>query len=308
MKIFKPKFWDKNYHTFLSVILFPVSLVYQLIVFLKKKISAKKNFPIPIICIGNIYIGGTGKTPLAIKTFEILKELNKNPVIIKKDYANHKDEILLLKNYSNILVSKNRVDAINEAIKKAFDCVILDDGYQDFQIKKNLNIVCFHKNQKIGNGQTLPSGPLRESLRSLRDSQIVLLNGIKDMEFENKLKKYNPGLKFFYYSYLTKNIENFKNKKLIAFAGIGNPNNFFDFLKINHLNLIKEVSYPDHYEYSEKELDSLSEMEKQHKAKLITTEKDYFRINPLFRKRVSYIPIKVKLEDKDFKDTIKKFI
>jgi len=191
MKIFKPKFWDQNYHTFFSIVLFPISLIYQLIVFLKKITTNKKNFSVPIVCVGNIYVGGTGKTPLAIKIFEVLKELNKNPIIIKKDYASHKDEILLLKNYSKVLVSKNRTDAINEAIKKTFDCVVLDDGYQDFQIKKKLNIICFHKNQKIGNGQTFPSGPLRENLKSLINCQLVLINGIRDMEFENKLKKYN---------------------------------------------------------------------------------------------------------------------
>ena len=118
MKILKPKFWDQDYYTFFSLLLLPISFLYQILISLKKLITIKKKFSIPIICVGNIYIGGTGKTPLAIKIFEILKELNKNPVIIKKSYKNHKDEISLIKNYGKILTSKKRVDAINDAIEK----------------------------------------------------------------------------------------------------------------------------------------------------------------------------------------------
>ena len=189
MKILKPKFWDQNYYTFFSLFLLPISFFYQILISLKKLITIKKKFPIPIICVGNIYIGGTGKTPLAIKIFEILKELNKNPVIIKKSYKNHEDEISLIKNYSKILTSKKRANAINDAAEKKFNCAVLDDGYQDFEIKKNLNIICFNIDQKIGNGFTIPSGPLRQNLRSLKECNLILINGKKDVEFEQKLLK-----------------------------------------------------------------------------------------------------------------------
>ena len=303
MKFLKPKFWDHEY-SFFSLILLPLSLIYQLLIFFRKNFIKQKSFPIPIICIGNIYIGGTGKTPLAIKTFEILKSLNKKPVIIKKNYQNQKDEILLLKNYCKVITAKNRIEGITNSIEKGFDTIILDDGFQDIQIKKNLNILCFNSFQKIGNGLTLPSGPLRENLKSLKNCHYVFLNGEKDLTFENKLKKYNPTLEFLYYSYYSKNINEFKNRKLVAFAGIGNPINFFNFLKTNRLNVVKEISYPDHYSYSDKELDNLKKIEKAHNAKLITTEKDYFRINPIFRKRVNYLPIKIKIDEDLFKKKI----
>ena len=309
MKILKPKFWDQDYYTFFSLFFLPISFFYQILISLKKLITIKKKFSIPIICVGNIYIGGTGKTPLAIKIFEILKELNKNPVIIKKSYKNHKDEISLIKNYGKILTSKKRVDAINDAIEKKFNCAVLDDGYQDFEIKKNLNIICFNINQKIGNGYTIPSGPLRQNLRSLKECNLILINGKKDVEFEQKLLKYNSKLIFFYYNYYAKNLLDLKNKKLIAFAGIGNPKNFFNFLKLNQLNIVKEVSYPDHHQYTEKELDYLIELEKKYIAKLITTEKDSFRMNVFFRKKFIVVPIEVKFQDeKNFKNTIQKFI
>jgi len=233
----------------------------------------------------------------------------KRPIIIKKNYENQKDEVELIKKYSKVLVCEERDVGINRAIEKKLDLIILDDGYQDHSIKKNLNIVCFNSKQKIGNGQTLPSGPLRENLSSLKMCNLVLINGRRDVEFEEKLKKYNFGLKFFYFSYHLKNPNEFKNRKLIAFAGIGNPENFFDLLKINRLNVIEEINFPDHYNYSEKELEKLTDLEKKYGAKLVTTEKDYLRINSIYRRKFGVIPVKVKIDrEEDFFEFTKKFI
>ena len=219
MKIYKPKFWDKKYHTFFSIILWPISFLYQIVISIKETAASKKKFSIPVICVGNIYLGGTGKTPLSIKIWEIFKD-EKRPVVLKKNYKNHQDEIELIKKYCKILVSDKRSDGINRAIEKNFDLVIMDDGFQDFEIVKNLNIICFNSQQGIGNGYTIPSGPLRENLKSLKKCQIILINGKKNLQFEDKLKIYNNKLEFFYFNYFIKNVNEFKNKKLIPFAGI----------------------------------------------------------------------------------------
>ena len=185
--------------------------------------------------------------------------------------------------------------------------MILDDGFQDFTIRKNLNIICFNDNQKVGNGLNIPAGPLRENLSALKRCNIVFINGKKNLEFEEKLKKNNRNLSFYYFNYYSKNSEEFKNKKLIAFAGIGNASNFFRLLKSERLNVVKEIEFPDHYNYSEKNLDDLIEMEKKYKAKLITTEKDYLRISTFKRRRFSYLPIKVSIEqESDFLELLKK--
>ena len=308
MKIYKPKFWDKKYHTFFSIILWPISFLYQIAISIKKTAASKKKFSIPVICVGNIYLGGTGKTPLSIKIWEIFKD-EKRPVVLKKNYKNHQDEIELIKKYCKILVSHERGDGINRAIEKNFDLVIMDDGFQDFEIVKNLNIICFNSQQGIGNGYTIPSGPLRENLKSLKKCQIILINGKKNLQFEEKLKIYNNKLEFFYFNYFIKNVNEFKNKKLIPFAGIGNPENFFQLLKDSHLNIVKEINFPDHYEYKQADLDNLVAMENKYKAKLVTTEKDYLRISPFNRRRFEMLPIKVNIhEEKKFSQSIKKFI
>ncbi len=309
MKLLKPKFWDQNYFTVASLLLLPLSFLYKFFLFLRKKIYSQKRFPIKIICVGNIYVGGTGKTPIVLNICKILKEMGQNPIIIRKEYKNHEDEISIIKKNNKIITAKKRKDGIKNAIEKKYNFAVLDDGLQDLNIKKDLNIVCFHSSQKIGNGFVIPSGPLREGLDELQKCQVVLINGKKDIEFEQKLKVYNPMLEFFYYRYIPKNIDNLKNKKLIAFAGIGNPINFFDLLKENHLNVLKEVSFPDHYNYNDKDLYNLQKLEDQYKAKLITTEKDFLRMNSFIRKKYSYIKIEIKFDDEEgFYNRIKKIV
>ena len=137
MKFFKPKFWDKNQISLFSILLFPITLLIKLLIFFKKIFIKKYQFSIPIICVGNIYLGGTGKTPLCIELFSILKSLNKNPAFIRKKYESFQDEINLLKRIGSTYESEKRIDAINDAIQNKADVVILDDGFQDFSINKN---------------------------------------------------------------------------------------------------------------------------------------------------------------------------
>ena len=308
MKMNKPKFWDKQYITFFSVILWPLSFFYQILLSVKKSLSKNKKFSTPIICVGNIYVGGTGKTPIASKIFEIFKN-EKNPIIIKKNYKNQKDEIKLIEKYCRVLTPEKRIDGIYQAQKRNFDIIILDDGYQDFEIKKNLNIVCFNSKQKLGNGLVIPAGPLRQGLNSLSYCDIILFNGKQDIDFENKLKKFNPKLEFVYYDYISKDIDNFKNDKIIAFAGIGNPGNFFEFLKDNNLNIKKQIEYPDHYYYSKKNLDYLLDLKYKYSAKLLTTEKDYMRIDASNRENFDFVSITPYFRNLDFfKNLIRKNI
>jgi len=190
MKILKPKFWEKK-NNLISFLLLPISFFLQILSKIKKKLTFENSFKIPVICVGNIYLGGTGKTPLCILIVNELKKHNKNPAIIKKFYSKHIDEHNLINNrLSCLFLDAKRSRAINKAEKKQHDVAILDDGFQDCSIKKNLNILCFNSNQLIGNGMTLPSGPLRENMNALKKTQIVLINGNKDNEFEKKNSKY----------------------------------------------------------------------------------------------------------------------
>ncbi len=295
MKLKKPLFWSKNNNLF-SFILFPFSLLIQLLFFFKNIFLKTKKISIPVICVGNIYLGGTGKTPLSIEIVRILKKFNMAPVLVKKFYTDQFDEIDLI-NSKNIEIIKNssRYIALKEAEERGFKSVVLDDGFQDHSIYKDLSILCFNEKQLIGNGFTIPAGPLREPLSALRRSKIILINGKKNEDFENKIKSINNEINIFYSKYIAQNSHKFLNENILAFAGIGNPENFFDLLKENNINVEKKISFPDHYNYSKKELDKLLKISKENNLKLLTTEKDFFRIKHFNTTDIDYLTIKLEI-------------
>ena len=280
VKIFKPKFWDKGKFNFFSLILFPFSLVTLLIIYFKKHFIIKRKFKIPIICIGNIYIGGTGKTPTSILLAQEITKLGFRTAILRKLYKNHYDEYNQIKSsFSNLIVNKNRVKGLAELEYNNYDFAILDDGLQDYRIKKDLSIVCFNSNQLIGNGLVIPAGPLRESLNAIANVDLVLINGDKDEQFEKKLLKINRKLKILYSYYKPTNIEEFKNHNLLALAGIANPENFFKLLEKNNLIIREKLIFPDHYKFDKKEIQNIIAKAEKNNLKIVMTEKDFFKVN-----------------------------
>ncbi len=299
MKLIKPVFWKKKF-SFFAFLLLPITLLVMMLNFIKKKITKTLEFNIPIICVGNIFIGGTGKTPLTIFLAKELSNINKNPVILKKLYENQIDENELIKcNFNNLILDSNRVTGIKEAINKKYDTIIIDDGFQDYKIKKNLNIICFHKNQLIGNGYIIPSGPLRESLRSLKDAHIVVINGGKDLNFEKKILKINKNLQIFYSEYVPTNLASFKNKKLLALAAIGNPENFFEMLLENGLNIQKKHIFPDHHKFSKSEVLSIIKYSNLNNLHIVTTEKDYYKLRNFKEIKFEYLKIDLNIIEKN---------
>ena len=302
----KPKFWNNSNVSIWSIILFPFSVVYLLISKLNK-IKTSKKFRIPIVCVGNIYLGGTGKTPLALEIYNIYKSLGKNPGFVKKYYDYLEDEIEMLKNKGEIYISKNRIEAIDKLINSNKDIAILDDGFQDFTIKKSFSIICFNEKQWLGNRMLIPAGPLREKLSSIKRADCIFINGEKNKKIEEEIHYYNKEIKIYYSKYKPVKIEEFKNKKIIAFAGIGNPSNFFNLLEENNLNLLNKFTFPDHYNYKIKDLDKLVLEAEELNSILLTTEKDYFRINEDYKKKIKYIKVEIEIERKeDFVNLIKK--
>ena len=180
-----------------------------------------------------------------------------------------------------------------------FDSVILDDGFQDYTIKKNLSIICFNQNQMIGNGMVLPSGPLRESIYSLKRANIILINGEKNIKFENKILEINKDLEFFYSTYKPINLDEFKNKKLLAIAGIGNPENFFNLIENNNLKIDEKIIFPDHYKISKTEMQKILEKAEVKNYQIIMTEKDFFKIEKYKLKNIKYLKILLEINEQE---------
>ena len=308
MNFKKPKFWDYKEPGLISLLLLPFSYLVQIYnFFLTKK---NKIDGIKTICIGNIYLGGTGKTPLSIETIKILNSLNYKTCFIKKDYSDQVDEQRLLKSKGKLFCKKNRIDATNSAIKENFNVAIFDDGLQDKKIKYDISIVCFNQTIGVGNGLVLPSGPLRENLKSLKKYDAVFLNGNSSTElsFEKKIQEEFSNIKIFKSTYSIINLEELdNNERYLAFAGIGNFDNFIDLLKVNNINLVKTINYPDHYKYNDSDLKKIKEIAKFNKAKIITTEKDFLRINENNRNEINVVKIKLIINNNsEFTNFLKK--
>ena len=299
MKLFKPKFWKSN-KNFFTVLLIPLSLITWIYIILKKTFIQKVKFNIPVICVGNIFIGGTGKTPLSIHIARKLSENGKNHAIVRKYYKSHIDEHkMILSYYNKLILNLSRYKGIYEALEKGYDAVILDDGFQDYKIKKNLSIICFNSNQLIGNGYLFPSGPLRESLGSLKNANILIINGDRSLNFEQKILKIQKDLKIYYSNYKPLNIQEFKNKKLLAISGIGNPENFFKILKDNQMNIQKKMVYPDHYEFTKNEMLKITEYAKKNNFQIVMTEKDYYKIKDFSLENIKYLKVKLEIEKEE---------
>lgn len=298
-KISKPSFWNDRKSIF-PILLFPITFLVLCFLVIKRKIVKSREFNTPIICVGNIYLGGTGKTPLAIEIVKSLIENKKKPALVKKYYKNQLDEQNQIRSSLDCMIlNKSRIKAIEEAENKKFDLIVLDDGYQDLSFKKDMNIICFSSNQSIGNGFVIPSGPLRENLNTLKKADVALINGEKNLFLEEKIKKISDKIEIFYSKYSLLNLEKFRNKKLVAFAGIGNPENFFELLKKNNLNLQKCFKFPDHYHFSKKELKKILDYGEKNGFEIVTTEKDYLRIKNYGFSNINCIKIKLNIEQKN---------
>jgi tetraacyldisaccharide 4'-kinase len=172
-----------------------------------------------------------------------------------------------------------------------------------------LNILCFNERQLLGNGYTIPSGPLRENISSIKRSNIILVNGKKNKKFEKKINSISRKIKIFYSYYEPININKFKNKKILAFAGIGNPENFFSLLKKYKLNVKEKIAYPDHYLYTKNEMKELIKKAKKNKLILLTTEKDHFRIKHLGFREIGTLSIRIVIvKEREFVKELKKIL
>ncbi len=308
MKFKKPKFW--NNINFLSICLLPLSLITIIFNNLKTYIITGFRFDIPIICVGNIFIGGTGKTPLSIYIYNLLKKKRYRPAIVRKYYNSHLDEINLTKSkVKQFFYDRKRTLSISKAEAKKNDIIIMDDGLQDVSVIKDLNIICFNSFDLVGNGFLLPAGPLREQLHNIENYQIAIINGKRNIAFEKKLKSISNNIEIYQSKYIIKDLKRLRGKKILAFAGIGNPENFFDLLRDNGLKVKKEISFPDHYNYTKKEIENLISKAKDEALTLLTTEKDFFRIKKSGIKSINYVSVELKItNNKSFEKELLKYL
>ena len=302
MKFKKPKFWDLSKPNFISYFLIPLTLPIVLRNFLFQFLKKDKSLKIKTICVGNIYLGGTGKTSLSIKISEILKRLDIRVATVKKNYSDQKDEQLLLKQKTSLIIVDSRKDAIFQGINQNYNVLIFDDGLQETKIDFNIKLVCFKSKNWIGNGQLIPAGPMREKISSLKRFDAVFLNGNSTNfdKIQAQIKKVNLNIKIFKTFYKILNIQKYNlESKYLIFSGIGNPSDFKDILLENNFNVAREMIFPDHYDYTIKDLEKIQDIAKNENLKVITTEKDFMKIPEKFKKKIDFLEIDLIIHDEE---------
>ncbi len=258
-----------------------------------KRKGRHEKFSVPIICVGNLNAGGSGKTPTAIALAKTLKHaaLAKNIFFVSRGYGGSQkeplrvdahthtakqvgDEPLLLASYASTIVSQDRAKGLHMAERRGADIAIMDDGLQNPHIEKDLKIVVIDGAMGFGNGRLLPAGPLRETLEEgLAAADAFVLIGNDQRNVKNFLP---PGRPLFTAS--LKASEALPKARYVAFSGIGYPEKFLSFLRSRNADVVEAVSYPDHHRYSVGDTRALMNKAEEKNAMLVTTEKDSLRL------------------------------
>lgn len=298
-----PKYWQSN--SFISRILAPLGWVYGALTQARLKIIKPKKVEIPVICVGNITAGGTGKTPVSISIAKLLGIEMYHPYFVTRGYGgqlqnvivNNKkhtaaevgDEPLLLSQQAPVVVNANRYAGAELAIKNGADVIVMDDGFQNPTLHKNLSFLVFDGTYGIGNGKIIPAGPLRETFCNgvKRADALVILGKDK----HNLAEK--SGLPVFYGHTEAVQTSNIENHNVVAFAGIGHPQKFYHTLCQQGFNVVETIDFPDHHFYSREELDEILEKAQILNAEVYTTSKDYVKIPHLLQKEIKVLEIAV---------------
>ena len=324
-----PEFWYKKdlISKFKTFLLLPFSIVWILLSLIKKNFVKRYKSHLKVICIGNLSIGGTGKTPFSIQTYKILEILGYKPVFLTRGYRgltkgpilvnkshNHKDvgdEALLLSKVGTTIVSSNRCIGAKyiENLKKNYDVIIMDDGLQNYQLEQDIKLLLIDKKLLFGNGYCIPAGPLRQTItQGLKKIDAIIFTGDGDtkdinLNFINNIQNFDTKLEI-------KNTFKTKQNNFLAFCALGNPIKFFNTLKKNNFEIALTKSFPDHYKYKNKDINTLREEADNRNLKLITTEKDYVKIDDK-ENEISVLPIEINFSKADgnkFKSFLKEKI
>ena len=297
-----PKYWQSN--SLLAKILTPLGFLYGFATQLRLRLKKSQKAGIPVICIGNITAGGTGKTPVSISIAKILATEMFHPFFVTRGYGgklqnvmvNNKkhsaldvgDEPLLLSKQAPVIVNADRYEAAKMAEKQGADMIIMDDGFQNPSLYKDISFLVFDGQYGIGNDKIIPAGPLRETLENgiKRADAIIILGKDKHNLAERSALPV-------FYAHTEAVQTSVSNKNIIAFAGIGHPQKFYHTLAQQGFNIVKTFDFPDHHFYNSSELENILHQAREANADVYTTGKDFVKIPPLFHNDINVLEIAV---------------
>lgn len=307
-----PKFWNQE-KSFWITLLRPFSFIYA---FMTRRRVRKKGYQasVPVICVGNIFVGGVGKTPVCLALGELLHQKGKSFYYLNHGYKADKqgvlvdkrthtaldvgDEALLLNEMAPTIVNSNRAKGAKLAEKWGAKMLVMDDGFQNPTLKKDFSFVVVDGKKGFGNERVLPAGPLREPvLEGLKRANAIILVGEDTWGVRFYLERQGVDLPILtgHFELDETVVSLFKGQNVFAFAGLGNPDKFYQSLKEKEINILGTEDFPDHYYYTRFDIDAIKK--KANGLPLLTTEKDGVKLPKDVRRNVYVMPGKFIFDD-----------
>ncbi len=312
-----PEFWRKSKWHPLAMVLAPLGWIYGAATARRLKAGAWEKLSVPVICVGNINAGGTGKTPTVIALASLLAARGVAAHVVSRGYGGRVegplrvdemvhlaedvgDEPLLMAAFAPTWVAKDRALGAKAAIAAGAEVILLDDGFQNPALHKDLSIIVVDAAVGFGNGRVLPAGPLREPVAAgLKRGNLVVSIGTAKAQaalgahwpalaalprVQAELKPLQMGM-------------DWQGARVLAFAGIGRPEKFFKSLEREGAEIVASHSFADHAPYSTAVLQRLLKEAAQKGAQLVTTEKDAARLPASFRPQILAFPVRLVFAD-----------
>jgi tetraacyldisaccharide 4'-kinase len=306
----EPEFWSRQTRMarLKTALLSPVARSYGAVTRWKRTHASPYRATAKVICVGNLTSGGTGKTPVAVAVAAILRAQHLSPSMLSRGYggriarptvvdvlahsaADVGDEAMLLASAGRTIVARNRAKGAHLADSLGTDVIVMDDGYQNFTLHKDLSLLVVDAETGFGNGRVLPNGPLREPVsEGLAHADAVVLVGYGSPAL--------PGFNrpVFRAQIVPRGGTELSGQRLFAFAGIGRPEKFFATLRSLGAEVVESQAFPDHHAFRRKEILQLKKKALHEDAMLITTEKDYARLSPEQRNGIKLLTVRAQFE------------
>jgi len=309
LKLSPPAFWQKAAPGWQARALRPVSFLFDTVGLVRAVRARPATASIPVLCCGNLSVGGTGKTILVRDLAARLAARGERPHILSRGYGGRLsgplrvdvhhhtaqdvgDEPFMLAQDFPVWIGGNRAETAHLATEAGATCLIMDDGLQNTTLRQTMRLVTVDGAVGLGNGQTLPAGPLREPVsRGLMRADGVIIIGRDDAHLTNHLPSSIAVLSARLIPSAT--IRRLQGKQIIAFAGIGRPSKFFDMLREAGAPPMRSIAFDDHHAYTERDCRRLSVLARQPRTALVTTRKDWVKLPVWLQEDVSVIDVEL---------------